>query len=165
MALCCSDLSEEACEEVVNYFNNSWLEGLQRGSILHWCGPGCCASHSESKAKLRSALSHVFSHLPQIPLLYRWKGFDEAAHWAFRGCMLHGIFPLFLSQAISGPGFGENDLPPIHEDDADSAPAMRQKVRLVKTAKLFTEGAARVTCPGNKQTVLPLVQGLWHAFF
>ncbi len=63
--------------------------------------------------------------------------------------MLHGIFPLFLSQAISGPGYGDNDLPPITEDDADSAPAMRQKVRLVKTAKLFTEGGARVICPAN----------------
>ena len=138
LTLCKIDLSEDAVETILSFFNHSWLEPIVQ-QVVHWCPAGCCQSLEESKQKFGEAFDCLLASIPQVPLLYRWKGFDEAAHYALRGCLCHGLWQVLL-QEVAGPKTNDQEHGPIiAEDDPDAAPAVQQKVRLMKTLKLFTE--------------------------
>lgn len=144
--LCKIDLSEDTVETILSFFNHSWLEPIGQ-QVIHWRPAGCCQSLEESKQKFRTAFDGLLASIPQVPLLYRWKGFDEAAHYSLRGCLCHGLWQVLLRE-VAGPKAGEQEHGPIiAEDDPDAAPALQQKVRLLKTLKLFTEEDVVVASP------------------
>ena len=126
---------------ICTMLNSNWSEPLQNGQLVHWCAPGCCRSDLESRRKMRQALQVLLMRFPDTPLLYRWKHFRESACFAFITCFCHSMWPSLLSTAVSVRDIEEvaNIAPDeLQSDNADISLGQQQKVRLVKTLKLFS---------------------------
>ena len=128
-------------ELICTMLNSNWSEPLQNNRLVHWCAPGCCRTDLESQHKMRESLEILLTRFPDTPLLYRWKHFREAISFTFLACFVHRMWPLLLSSAVSIRDVEEvENISPdvLHSDNADLSMGQQQKVRLVKTLKLFS---------------------------
>ena len=69
---------------------------LTQHPVVHYCsfdskGQPCCSTEEESLAKCLQLLVPFFSAGFSVPLLYKFKHFDEAAGFMQVGCFLHGL--------------------------------------------------------------------------
>ncbi len=146
--VCGADLSQREKENLLLFFNHSWKKPMEGNTIVHWCGPGCCTTASHCQERFKEAVDIALGSFPDIPLLYRWKAFEPAANYALRGCLLHQIWPHLLGAAVRDVDEKEKKhaQESLADDSADATPAVRQQVRLLKTAKLFREDGADATC-------------------
>ena len=72
--------------------NGDWDDDL----ITHWCVRGKCPLECQgcpkkSLAIVTSAIVLSLGGPVVVPLLYRWKGFEKAAAWVFRGRRQHNL--------------------------------------------------------------------------
>ena len=96
-----------------------------------------CAEVIVSTAAVRKALAYftlAIGCFPPVPLLYRWKHFEQAASFCLRGLILNRVLVDVLLQVY---GKSDEDVEAtaaeIDEDDPDASFAQRQKVRVGKT--------------------------------
>ena len=132
-------MTNDDFESLVNLFNGSWSESFeQTHSWVHYCN-GCCVSKQHTAVRARELLRKLFENFPQIPLLYRWKGWEASQNYVGIGVMLHG-FLSYLVKCCCDPKQAEQvgKLIDEDEDNAEFSYALRQEVRISKTLKFIT---------------------------
>ena len=75
-------------EEIVSMFNSDWrVPFASDNTWLHYCN-GRCTDRAHCIQKARELLRRVYQRFPQVPLLYRWKGWEECLDYVLRliGC-------------------------------------------------------------------------------
>lgn len=139
LKLCSSQLDEAQCEEIVNFFNHSWQMDLDDFTAIHWCTPGCCADQEATVRKCKKVLEIMIGRMPETPLLYRWKFFEPCLEYALRGLVIHRILAHAFAFVLGKEDSQSDET--LDEDDANLDPGTRQRVRMKKTWKYFTETA------------------------
>ena len=140
LELCSGDLDEDQRALVLQLFNTDWGEQMGPGDrIQHLCEPGCCMSQAHFRRRVRQALDAVLGHLFALPLLYRWKGFDEACSWVARGLLLKGLLRTIWRLCKSDAADQAENLLALDEDNPDVNPSLRQQVRVAKVMELLSE--------------------------
>ena len=139
LEMCSADLDEDQRALVLQIFNTDWDEQMSSTDhIKHICEPGCCSSMGVFRRRVKEALDALFGHLFPVPLLYRWKGFDEACAWTARGLLLKGllrvIWALCKSDSADHP-----EMLALDEDNPDMNPSLQQQVRVAKVMQLLSE--------------------------
>lgn len=148
--LCSSSLTADQVDAVLAFFNDKWSGDMPGFRIVHWCSPGCCENEIAAAEKCKTYLELLLGRLPNVPLLYRWKNFEPAVEYAFRGIVLHKLmvvaFSYIMGYSSPDPDHVSNDdLVLLDADDADLNPAERQRVRMCKTFKYFAAPDCLVT--------------------
>ena len=87
-------LCTNAYRTLCSFFNHDHADE----DCIHWCVPGCCKSDADFRQKATARCNTVCGFPPDQPLLYRWKGFEQASSWALRGCRQHGLLPRTLAR-------------------------------------------------------------------
>ena len=87
-----------ALEKMCEFFNGDFLSS----NTLHWCfrndqGELCCQNRAEALAKGLKLAVGFFMQNFSVPLLYRWKHYDEAASYIKAGCLIHALLPRALA--------------------------------------------------------------------
>lgn len=137
--LVCNHLNESDRASIVNMFNGHWADSFENTySWVHFCD-GCCLSREDAVRRARECLRILFERFPQVPLLYRWKGWEPCQNYVAIGVLLHG-FLQYLVKLCCDPKNAEkiHSLLEQDEDHADFSYAMRQEVRIGKTVKFVT---------------------------
>jgi hypothetical protein len=96
LLLCCADLNAEETEELLSFFNSDFDES----EWAHWCVNGCCDDMSFGP-RSQKCMSIAFGRYPDVPLLYRWKHFENALSFNLRGVLLHRGLPNALGQSLA----------------------------------------------------------------
>ena len=96
LQLCSGNLSDEEQEFVLRMLNDDWKTKSQ-GTLVHFCAPTCCSCSDSCRTNVRKALELLFGSMFDPPLLYRWKGWEPAAHYLTRGLAVHSLL-IFLWQ-------------------------------------------------------------------
>ena len=143
-----SGMDEEERELVLDLLNSDWsepFESMQPG-LVHMCRPHCCKDRNDFEKRLRSALQLTFGDMFQTPLLYRWKAFEPAAEFTARGLAIHGLLPLIWGWCRSerGDAVSAEDVVLWDEDQADTSPAFKQKVRMSKVQVMLNDESSGV---------------------
>ena len=145
-----SGLREEDHKLCMQIFNDIWINGNERslfrkgGTWTHWCPPGCCASELESRSRGKQALRVLLQIFPDIPLLYRWKGWEPCLFYCIRGCVVHGFLQFALTHSANVDTV--NKLESLDEDSPDMSFSLKQEVRLSKAIKVFNSESIYATC-------------------
>ncbi|CAE7227113.1 unnamed protein product [Symbiodinium sp. CCMP2592] len=133
-------LDEEEVDLILSMLNADWAEPADEG-LVHVCTADCCASDADFERRMTSALRAAFGGGFEVPLLYRWKGFEPAAEFAARGVGIHGLF-LSLWRFCRTDA-GDMTLEDIIDEDApDSNPAFKQQV-VEMNLNILTGGAGK----------------------
>ena len=137
-------LSPEDQEFVLQTFNGRWDEEVdQSGRWQHWCC-GCCTSQEACVQRCREALRLLFEKFPQVPLLYRWKGWTECQSYTTRGVFVHNFMSFLIRRCCSKQSQETVDLQAMDEDAPDLSYSARQEIRMSKTLALVTSPTVRV---------------------
>ena len=158
-------LDEDQQELVLQMLNTDWRETLEPGDRLHHvCEPGCCSSESSFHLRMKQVLQLLFSHLFSAPLLYRWKGFDEACAYVARGMVIRKLLRTIWTLSCKADRAGHSDAfaeqaqaQQLDEDHADACPSIKQQIRVSKVMQLLAEDDATDPCPKKRfvRRVLP----------
>ena len=137
-------LSAEDQAFVLKTFNGRWDEEVDSaGRWQHWCC-GCCASHEACVQRCREAFRLLFEKFPQVPLLYRWKGWTECQNYTTRGVLVHSFMSFLIRRCCSKQSQETVDLQAMDEDAPDLSYSARQEIRMSKTLALVTSPNIRV---------------------
>ena len=141
-----SDLSDEQKTMIVQMFNGCWSDSFEEErSWVHFCS-GCCDSHDHTVTRARECLRILFETFPQVPLLYRWKGWEPCQSYVGIGVLLHGFLPYLVKRCCDPKNVDKvNSLLEQDEDHADFSYALRQEVRISKTLKFVTSDSIKVS--------------------
>ena len=131
-------LSVEQRSLLLEMFNSDWRQDYEEsGSWTHFC-VGCCSSDEDAKLKARECLRVLFEEFPQVPLLYRWKGWEAAQDYVAIGVLLHGFLKFLVRQCCSKSSNRVVAPEELDEDNADLSFGLKQEVRIAKTLKFVT---------------------------
>ena len=121
----------------LSFFNHCWNPDLNQ--VFHWCDTAClCESDADSLQTAIGLISEMFGSFFDTPLLYRWKGFEEAACWVIRAkCFATVVLDILRILVESGGDISEDMLNQLDEFDADIAPGTKQLIRAHKTLDLM----------------------------
>lgn len=159
-------LKQESQDLILSVFNDPWRfdhRTWPRGKFVHWCSTGCCASSSDAEAKAREALRLLLQQFPAVPLLYRWKHWEPALHWAIRGTMCNGVLQFALSMCADESSVAKfADLDP---DSPDLSFAVKQEVRLSKSVSFLTSGTIQQDLGISFLVSTPLAAFMDHVSF
>lgn len=79
------NLSAADEEQILSIANGDW----NSEELTHYCVRGSCAAgcqgETSSKASFVACMKLAVAGRMTVPLLYRWKGFEQAVAWCFRG--------------------------------------------------------------------------------
>ena len=134
------------------------LNGDPSGVVTHWChGPTCCTDGAHALQKCLQLVSSLFSRAPPVPLLYRWKGFEECCAWAIRGS-IHNLLAQALAAIRQGDSAADTTAPVVDAKSAAAAgagtdaaadaidlgvsPALVQSVRSASVCAFFMSDTA-----------------------
>lgn len=134
------DFNEDHIDNITSMFNSDWSQSFQdEGSWVHWCA-GCCADRSETIAKSREILRLLFQRHPDVPLLYRWKGWEEAQDYTGLGIIIHGFLQFLVTKCCNSNSVANVDkaVEMPDEDLADCSFAVKQEIRMTKTLAFLT---------------------------
>ena len=149
LLLCSSSMDGDDRALVLQMLNDDWQEPIERsGYLTHLCAPGCCSSENVFKTKMKRCLNILFSSLFSPPLLYRWKGFDEAAEFVTRGLMIKGLLRHIWKQCQQESSDFISELleaQAMDEDCPEANPSVRQQIRMRKVMQLLAEPDALAT--------------------
>lgn len=137
---CRAGLKSEDCAEILSFLNDRRGESMDGFQLTHWCCGDCCADDAMSVRRCKHVLEMLVGHAPETPLLYRWKFFEPAVEFAFRGITVHRLLVHLLGFVLGksdSDDTAEND-ELLDIDNADLDPATRQRVRMHKTWQFFT---------------------------
>ena len=145
LEVCKLGLNPEIAELLLQILNTDWNTPLDQSKgpprLVHICEAGCCSSHQESQAKLKKALTAMIAPVFPVPLLYRWKFWDEAVQYCLRNLACHRLL-IYVWQACMtdkcDESFGNMDVA-MDEDCPDVSPALRQRIRMNKVMHLLLE--------------------------
>ena len=138
------DFNEDYIHRIVGMFNSNWAEDFQsEGEWVHWCA-GCCTDRSETVAKSRELLRVLLQRHPDVPLLYRWKGWEPAQDYLGLGLAIHGFLPFLVRKCCTNVA-AEKKVLELDEDSADLSFALKQEVRMSKTLAFITSPTILVT--------------------
>lgn len=131
-------LSEDIVDELVTIFNGRWEDKFaDDGCWLHFCC-GCCQSEEDTIQRARECLRTVFQSFPQVPLLYRWKGWEACQEYVSMGVLLHGFLQFLVRRCCTNKTDKIDSLLEHDEDQADFSFAVKQEVRMTKTLSFIT---------------------------
>ena len=141
------DLQAEEKQLILSMFNSSWDDEVGQGHScrwVHWCA-GCCTSQQVCVERTQEALRLLFAKFPQVPLLYRWKGWGAVQNFCTRGVFIHN-FLAFLIKGCCNKGLAgrADDLLGQDEDSPDMSYAVKQEVRMSKTVAFVCGESIRV---------------------
>ena len=137
-------LAEDDVDLILSMLNADWAEPMDEG-LVHMCTPDCCTSDMDFQRRMTSALRAAFGGGFEVPLLYRWKGFEAAAEFAARGVGVHGLLLSLWRSCRSDVGditYDNTEL--LDEDSPDSNPAYKQQVRMSKVQLLLADSVSSV---------------------
>ena len=140
------DLKPDEKKLVLTMFNSSWDDDFaerEHGKWVHWCC-GCCPNRVACIDRTREALRLLFQAFPQVPLLYRWKGWGPVQNYVTRGIFIHN-FLAFLIRGCYGKTLDQITAN-LDEDSPDLSYAVRQEVRMGKTVAFITADSVKVAC-------------------
>ena len=139
LMICACDLSEEEREQILCMLNHPWTEPLENGRLQHWCKPGCCSSRKEMRRKLEHALFLSLGRVFEPPLLYRWKHWEGAIHYALRNTAMHNILA-HVWQGCMNAKFDEALVDQLLDPDSpDLDPGAKQQVRLTRVLRMLSD--------------------------
>ena len=92
----------------------------------------------------KQALRVLLQIFPDIPLLYRWKGWEPCLFYCIRGCVVHGFLQFALTHSANVDTV--NKLESLDEDSPDMSFSLKQEVRLSKAIKVFNSESIYATC-------------------
>ena len=138
------DLKPEEADFVLDTFNSSWDDEFSDSlTWVHWC-KGCCTNDAASVERAREALRILFKSFPQVPLLYRWKGWGPVQNYATRGVFIHNFLAYLITSCCSKNVIQKTVAATMDEDSPDLSYALRQEVRMGKTLAFITSDSIRV---------------------
>ena len=142
------ELCESERNKIIDMFNGHWADSFdESGKWIHFCS-GCCETHEDAVARARECLRILFESFPQVPLLYRWKGWEPCQSYVGIGCLLHGFLPYLVRRCCDPKNAEKVDaLLDQDEDNADFSFALKQEVRIGKTLKFITSDTMKVGLP------------------
>eukprot|EP00435_Cladocopium_sp_Y103_P045894 s714_g13.t1 len=154
--LLATGLDEKNTELLLKMFNGNWRDSFEESaSWTHYCC-GCCANHEETVLQARECLRNIFEYFPQIPLLYRWKGWESIQGYVGFGILLHNFLPFLVKQCV-GSSQKVYDLLEQDVDSADFSIALKQEVRMGKTLAFITSDTIRES---QQSCILPFASSL-----
>lgn len=138
LGMCSEDLSQEDTEAILQMFNNDWT----RSEVKHYCLPGCCSAHRIFREKMKKAAILAWGVFPDVPLMYRWKGFEEACCYTMRGIAMHRCLPKLYKQVYDKKNAKSyEEVLSWEQQEFDGAeelsPAAKQQLRMVKTIDML----------------------------
>ena len=139
LSICASDLSEAEQEEILSMLNHNWNEQIGDGRLRHWCVPGCCVSLAQTRAKMESALLASLGRVYEAPLLYRWKHWEGAIHYALRNTAMHNILVRVWHGCVNSKMDEALLEQVIDADSPDMDPGLKQQVRVTRVFRLLSE--------------------------
>ncbi|CAE7471490.1 unnamed protein product, partial [Symbiodinium microadriaticum] len=137
------DLKSEEKELILTMFNSSWDDDFAErgnGQWVHWCC-GCCPNRLACIDRTREAVRLLFQAFPQVPLLYRWKGWGPVQNYVTRGIFIHN-FLAFLIAGCYGKALDQITAN-LDEDSPDLSHAVKQEVRMGKTVAFITADSVK----------------------
>ena len=122
---------------IIDMFNGDWSVTYESsGEWIHFCH-GCCSSKEDCVGRAREAFRLLFQNYPPIPLLYRWKGWEQASDYIALGVFVHGFLQTLVKTCCAKTSVSAvSELE--DEDAADLSFALRQEVRLAKSLAFVT---------------------------
>ncbi len=132
--LCSADLGANEKEKILEMFNNDWVSN----EVKHFCLPGCCSSRKHFHERFKQAAILAWGIFPDVPLLYRWKGFEEACSYTMRGIAMHRCLARIYKQVYDKKNAKTyEEILSWDQGERDGAeelsPSERQQLRMVKT--------------------------------
>ena len=137
-----NDLKDGVIEVVLDFLNCIWSPDHTMFKMCHFClGAPCCRDEEHAKQKCKDFLTELFGSHPSPPLIYRWKGFEPANSFAFRGKAIFNIIKRVLSVIRRALGPLDPNLLQLAllDDTADVTFAVRNAVRCTKTEAFFED--------------------------
>ena len=140
LKLCCYDLDGEQKSHLLTMLNDDWGRPFSlNGKLTHYCSAGCCSDDAQTRRKVRLALQSSLGALFPVPLLYRWKHFEEALAYTLRNCSIHDLLPYVWAACMNTANDAGLHEQVIEIDAADQAPSQQQQVRCSKVLRLLQE--------------------------
>ena len=98
------DLSSSEALGLLAFWNHDWASS---DDWWHWC-LGCCSSEQHSFERARYYGRVACCLFPGVPLLYRWKYWEEATSYWSRGFGVHSMLPetfafMHVHRAVAAP--------------------------------------------------------------
>ena len=138
------ELLEDEQKLILSTFNSSWDDEVGAdGKWVHWCN-GCCVSQQDCVNRSRECLRLLFQQFPQVPLLYRWKGWGPCQNYCTRGVFVHNFVAFLIRRCCSKHSQSAVDQQAMDEDSPDLLLSLRQEIRMTKTLAFMTSGTIRV---------------------
>ncbi|OLP77380.1 hypothetical protein AK812_SmicGene42563, partial [Symbiodinium microadriaticum] len=159
-------LTEEERDLILSMLNADWAETTADEGLVHVCTADCCASDEDFERRMTAALRAAFGGRFEVPLLYRWKGFEPAAEFAARGVGIHGLFLSLWRFCRSDAGdIALEDATVLDEDAPDSNPAFKQQIRMSKVQQILADSGAGKTAIAEYLQLLesPATADNWFA--
>ena len=99
---------------------------------------------------------------PAVPLLYRWKHFEEAASYCLRGLIVNRVLvEILLSLSEKSTAEMEAFAVEIDEDDPNASFASRQQVRVCKTVLLLQDPCVDDARPSSAISIFSAVRSFF----
>ncbi|CAE7719587.1 unnamed protein product, partial [Symbiodinium sp. CCMP2456] len=137
------ELSEDERKLILSTFNSSWDDEVETsGKWVHWCN-GCCGTPQDCVSRSRECLRLLFEKFPQVPLLYRWKGWGPCQNYVTRGVFIHNMLAFLIRRCCSKHSQSAADQQAMDEDAPDLPLSLRQEIRMTKTLAFMTSGTIR----------------------
>ncbi|CAE7490171.1 unnamed protein product, partial [Symbiodinium necroappetens] len=137
------ELLEDEQKLILSTFNSSWDDEVGAdGKWVHWCN-GCCVSQQDCVNRSRECLRLLFQQFPQVPLLYRWKGWGPCQNYCTRGVFVHNFVAFLIRRCCSKHSQSAVDQQAMDEDSPDLPLSLRQEIRMTKTLAFMTSGTIR----------------------
>ena len=135
------DLTVEQEHFILDMLNDDWSKSIADGSPIHFHGPTCqCGGSRHYKLKVKAALDLLFSRGSPKCEMYRWKGYEQACCWCYRGTRCFGLLPACILIMYS-----RSDLDNAHRQLAEAGgagdvnPGAAQTVRAGKVQQFFRD--------------------------
>ena len=138
------EFSETEQKLIASTFNSSWDDEVDAaGKWVHWCN-GCCVTQQDCVNRSRECLRLLFEKFPDVPLLYRWKGWGPCQNYTTRGVFIHNFIGFLIRRCCSKHSQSAADQQAMDEDSPDLPLSLRQEIRMTKTLAFMTSGTIRV---------------------
>ena len=144
LEILCHELSEQDRTFLLTTFNACWDDAVDSSGKWVHC-VGCCPNRDACVDRCREGLRLMFEKFPDVPLLYRWKGWSHCQSYTTRGVFVHGFLPFLIRRCCSKQSQSVVEQLALDEDSADLSFAVRQEIRMSKTLSFMTSETIRVT--------------------
>ena len=143
MEILSQDLSQQDREFLLATFNGCWEDAVDsNGKWVHWCA-GCCPNKDSCVERCREGLRLLFEKFPDVPLLYRWKGWAQCQRYTTRGVFVHNFMSFLIKRCCSKQSQSVVEQLALDEDSADLSFSLRQEIRMSKTLAFMTSESIR----------------------